>query len=404
MHSPKAVVLYGAFDRYNYGDLLMPVLFDLFLRRYAPKVFEEFRVIYAAMTSANLAQAGGGNPVAIIDCLSGMGRDSVLVAVGGAVIGATAEAQARFREVSAQDQARPQGPGDPASRGDSSQFQFGGSYPYTPCPSLFPNQTSVLYNAVGSKMRNGKPAISEDCYQRLSRASYLSVRDREVFDALNARDDLPEVRLTPDSVAALTEFVDEEFLARRIRLSRVGDLPRRFFVVQAAPHKLGHDVGDVAAAIRIVAARMNATAVLLPVGYARGHDDSIILEDLGAAIGEAAVMKGNLNIWEIAFVIKHSLGVLATSLHAVITAMAYGRPYLGISEKIPKLSAYLGTWALEPYSRPMIALDPELIVDLMMTADRSALADSAAELARLAIQNNCELVACLGVTVSEGVR
>ncbi len=40
-----------------------------------------------------------------------------------------------------------------------------------------------------------------------------------------------------------------------------------------------------------------------------------------------------------------------TSLHGNIAAMAYGVPHLGLTSRVPKLAAYLATWAAPPLAR-----------------------------------------------------
>ena len=61
----KKIVVIGAFDRYNYGDNLMPILFDFFLKRFYPDVFSEYEIIYSALTDSNLTKYKAKKTVAI---------------------------------------------------------------------------------------------------------------------------------------------------------------------------------------------------------------------------------------------------------------------------------------------------------------------------------------------------
>ncbi len=38
----KEIILYGAFDRYNYGDNLMPVLMEMYLKRFHADLVKDY--------------------------------------------------------------------------------------------------------------------------------------------------------------------------------------------------------------------------------------------------------------------------------------------------------------------------------------------------------------------------
>ncbi|HHT2290083.1 TPA: polysaccharide pyruvyl transferase family protein, partial [Raoultella ornithinolytica] len=50
------VVLYGAYDRYNYGDNLMPILLERFFRIKHPQKVERLEFIYASINSSDLSK------------------------------------------------------------------------------------------------------------------------------------------------------------------------------------------------------------------------------------------------------------------------------------------------------------------------------------------------------------
>ena len=43
------IVLYGAFDRYNYGDNLMPILFEMYMVKNHPDIEQRANFIYASI-------------------------------------------------------------------------------------------------------------------------------------------------------------------------------------------------------------------------------------------------------------------------------------------------------------------------------------------------------------------
>jgi len=48
------VIILGAFDRYNYGDNLMPILFEFFLKEFYPDFFNKYDLVFSALTSSDL--------------------------------------------------------------------------------------------------------------------------------------------------------------------------------------------------------------------------------------------------------------------------------------------------------------------------------------------------------------
>jgi len=54
----KDLIIYGAFDRYNYGDNLMPLLFELYLNRSYSHLLDEYHIKFAAINKSDLSRYG----------------------------------------------------------------------------------------------------------------------------------------------------------------------------------------------------------------------------------------------------------------------------------------------------------------------------------------------------------
>lgn len=65
----------------------------------------------------------------------------------------------------------------------------------------------------------------------------------------------------------------------------------------------------------------------------------------------------DLNVWEIMYLIIKSQAFYGTSLHGVITAMSFGVPHYCINKNISKLTSFLETWSVEPYTQPLQVVD-----------------------------------------------
>ncbi|MGM1331576.1 polysaccharide pyruvyl transferase family protein, partial [Klebsiella michiganensis] len=83
----KHVVLYGAFDRYNYGDNLMPILLERFFLSEYVKCSKDYEFIYASINSSDLS-CYKCKPTVPIKSLLKNDIDYNIIVVGGEVMGA----------------------------------------------------------------------------------------------------------------------------------------------------------------------------------------------------------------------------------------------------------------------------------------------------------------------------
>ncbi|HBQ3761289.1 TPA: polysaccharide pyruvyl transferase family protein, partial [Klebsiella quasipneumoniae subsp. similipneumoniae] len=81
------IVLYGAFDRYNYGDNLMPILFEMYMVKNHPDIEQRANFIYASIQDSDLS-CYGCKPTIAMNRLLDIPSGSTVVVVGGEVLGA----------------------------------------------------------------------------------------------------------------------------------------------------------------------------------------------------------------------------------------------------------------------------------------------------------------------------
>ncbi|WP_312779282.1 polysaccharide pyruvyl transferase family protein, partial [Escherichia coli] len=86
--------------------------------------------------------------------------------------------------------------------------------------------------------------------------------------------------------------------------------------------------------------------VLLPIGYASGHDDVIFLREVQKLAKTELKLEYELNIWEIMYFLSHSQSFYGTSLHGIITAMSFGVPHFCIDKRIEKITSFVQTWSV----------------------------------------------------------
>lgn len=87
----KDLIIYGAFDRYNYGDNLMPLLFELYLNRSYSHLLDEYHIKFAAINKSDLSRYGCLKTEKFTSVVKSANRGSVIVIIGGEVVGSTKE-------------------------------------------------------------------------------------------------------------------------------------------------------------------------------------------------------------------------------------------------------------------------------------------------------------------------
>ena len=94
--------------------------------------------------------------------------------------------------------------------------------------------------------------------------------------------------------------------------------------------------------------------VLLPIGRAAGHSDHVSLARVRSAMQTEAHLPKDLGVFDIMALLAGSAIFAGTSLHGLISAMAYGRPYT-ILGKSPKCLACSAEWAPQEFRDPLPA-------------------------------------------------
>lgn len=370
----------GAYDRFNYGDLLFPVVLDYVADRMSLPRPRHFSV-----TDSDMTRFGGEQTGALV------GRDSVLdqalrtghpgvILGGGEVLGAT------WGQAAASLLPFPLDLTLLGIRKFVSQRLFDsigkaglrGSWPtpYVPSEPVAARNLLVT-NAIGASSLELLDATTKSAVVApLLSAAFVSVRDSK-GQALLAREGVSSV-LAPDSVAILG----------RIRPSR----PRTREGVLTFQCSRAWLRSRRAATARSLAALSGgfSTIRLLPIGLAGGHADQRALQTLRQDLVSLKVANVELvdvsRVWDVADAIAESDVFVGTSLHGSITAMAYGVPSVGL-EGIRKLDAYIDTWGrgLTPFSVAAGALGDAVARSL---AHGDTLVDRAAELDRLSWANS----------------
>lgn len=348
------VVLYGAYDRYNYGDNLMPIVFHDYTKKFRPEKYENINFIFSSITDSDLSSYHAPKTTAIKDVYSSLVGGDVIIAVGGEILCAPNSTlflhmprNKKLNDILTKMNALPvlRKLVQAAARAfNPTPWDF----PYLIDKSKLGKGVKVIYNTAGGSLNGLRPHKRDELANRLSTADYVSVRDTRTLENLECIDD---VALAPDSVHIISELYDDEFIESKVSAEVVEKLDSKFICFQAAPAKVSATQGDIVKFIRNLSENNNQKVVLLPIGYASGHDDFYLLEKIHTMLPGHTEILYDLNVWEIMYVIKKSNLYIGTSLHGAITALAFGVPHFGLNKSIYKLDGFLSDWSVFPYNQ-----------------------------------------------------
>jgi hypothetical protein len=382
------VIVFGAFDRHNFGDLLFPHI--------AMNLLALDDAIFAGLAARDLRDAGGFAVEALAALAARHGKERVrILHAGGEILTCTdwqaavmlsppEEAQALIARLDAR----------PAERREWARAMTGidALAPYVTSRSCFPDAASVCYDAAGGVDLDSLDAgMLAEVLAKLAGADDLSVRDLDTQAAL-ARAGIAS-RLVPDPVVTIAELFGPKVRARRNRCGATRMLrasPRGYVAVQFSAD-FGDDrtLASLAHQLDRFAAASGLGIAFFRAGAAPWHDDLACYERVAARMKSACVkIFPSLDVWDICALIAHAEAYAGSSLHGRIVALAFGLPRVSVvhpasAKAVTKQSAFAKTW--EEAGMPgCVAIDA--LSDALRHAsslDRASLRDAAARLAAL---------------------
>jgi hypothetical protein len=338
------LILFGACDRHNLGDLLFPHIAAALL---APRA-----VVVAGLVERDLTPFGGHRVRAIGEVLREW-PDAPVIHAGGELLCCDAwEAAVMLLQPE-------EAPGVIARYdGKAERFDWARRYfgredraPYCLGKSQSPQHGVLIYNGVGGvDLDRRDPALREEVMAKLRAADWVGVRDCATQAHLAGA--CIAARLMPDPAVLTAELFDDRIRVR----AESGEVaavhaafPQGYLAVQFAA-----SLGDDATLARIADGLARQAAgrgiVFFRAGAALWHDDPDVYRRA------AALFRGvdaaptwffeSLDIWDLCALIAASAGFAGSSLHGCIVAEAFGVPVLeDIVPVGPKVVAYRETWA-----------------------------------------------------------
>ncbi|GAA0880455.1 hypothetical protein GCM10009119_34250 [Algoriphagus jejuensis] len=345
----RDILIIGAFDRYNYGDLLFPIILEKQLQSYGL----DFRFQFFGLVRSDLRPQGGiptqGLREFYRQC-SDVNHPVHVIIAGGEALGVTwnslyAALNPLFQKINYRHKKI-------NKILDLNALTKAFLKGKTPLPFLldkrdFPGIKSVLLNSLGgSGLSAATFAKFPELKPNLQQADYFAVRDEVTLQ--NVLKAGLKADLFPDSAILMSEFFPVETLEANVSpevKSYVEKNKGKFAFVQINKKTTrGHET-TIAAELDLVYGEGDTKLCFCPIGKALDHDDHEALQNLGKLVKSPFTYFDADTIWDIMYLIANSKCYIGTSLHGAITAMSYAVPHVGL--KVEKLSAYLGTWGIE---------------------------------------------------------
>jgi hypothetical protein len=339
----KQVFLFGAIDRFNYGDLLLPVILKEKLMNSA--LAENFKIRVFGTIQSDLTRFGALPTESLNEFYTALKTTSAFVlVVGGEVLTSnwsTAYSHLHlpynFWHANTKKLRRIN------NQISKCLLRGCGRRPFILNVNHFPSLKGVLYNGVGGKRRG---MYKRSDYRNLKDAMYLSCRDASILSVL--RKNLPAAELVPDSAIQMSELYTKEKLNKLVS-NELRSLFQEDYVFFQISHAVALELGmePLAAKLRDLSDNYGKKVILCPIGTASGHDDHLALLQLKSLLPDNAfLLIENPTLWEIMGLIANASIYIGGSLHGIITSMSFEVPYLFLRDR-PKLAAYVETWGVD---------------------------------------------------------
>lgn len=348
---PNPLILFGAFDRHNFGDLL--------LAQVAAALLPGRELHFAGLAARDLRPWGGPLTRALPELLAELAPHRPdLLHVGGEILDCGAWQAAVMLLPSDQAQAtiaylEPR----PAERAAWVERVTGSQAlaPYVASRARLPGLRRTLFAGVGGVgLEHAPPALRCEVLAALRAAAFVSVRDR--VTQVTLLDAGIPARLQPDPAALVMQLFGD----RIRRQAGTGELaalreafPQGYLALQISA-EFADDacLAALAAPLQVVLAATGLGLVLFRAGLAPWHDDLGLLRRLAARLPAASVrIMASAHLWDICGLISCSRGYAGSSLHGRIVATACGLPRLSLvppggNAQSAKLAAYVWSWEL----------------------------------------------------------
>jgi polysaccharide pyruvyl transferase WcaK-like protein len=314
-------ILYGAFGRHNFGDLLFPHIVHKLIK----KNIHESEIEFCDVVSGDMTEFGGHNVKTIANFIDY--EDGVnVIHIGGEIGGCKLSGAVKMCEPLTNEQ----------KTEVSKLKKYKMSLGYVLPKSLFKKPKTFIANSVGGLSR-----ISAKYYTDFD---YLSFRDENSCKKLNSKK--INCNLVPDS-AILTKYFFNDIISNRSSLDAIktihNKIGKEYIAVQIKKRYLTQIISFEKVLGKIIS-KTNLPILFFCAGVAPGHDSlDLYKEKFKNLPNDKVHFFNSLNIWDVCNVISNAKLVIGTSLHVRILSQQFFRPRVALDVK-DKHRSFIAKW------------------------------------------------------------
>jgi len=356
----------GAFDRFNYGDILFPRIAEHMIA----SEFPDANLEYFALRAADLRPEGGVVTRPLRDLyarLPAKDQYHLILLAGGELLAPAWHQMAEHLMPNAASsivrRIQRRTPGLPWNSLWRRLYHCPNLQPWTIDPNDMPTpeRCFVAYNAVGGTSVNelSEKELSWQTHA-LAQATWLSVRDEPTAATIRLRG-LPAPHVVPDSAVVMDALCSSKEIAAlgAAMLARANLPAAPYLCIQMAKRWIEGHEQTVANQLEEVNRRTGLNIVALAIGRAAGHEDQISARRLQNRLGDRpwfGLAPDTMSVQQIMATIAGSKLYVGSSLHGYITAFAFGRGRIGLLSHLTKVTGFRDAWD-HPAMPTGIALD-----------------------------------------------
>ena len=340
-------------DRYNYGDLLFPIVTRAALMSlFGPDDRYDFAPY--GLARSDLSVYGALPSRGIRDLYRDAQKGDVVLLAGGENLAQTwfvmhltllnrAVAE-RWRKYSTWLSA------ERVERLSRWQYRGRQEFPYILSADQFASGVRVMYNSMGGwPLRFYPPESQRAIAGSLGRASFISVRDLESASMLRELDPSLRIQTAPDCIFLVADQLPPvrlaELISQEVRelLQGAGE----FLSFQCNPPYGQANRDELKRQLSTLSAQSGLSILLTPIGRIYGFEDDAFLASLGAEMGKRVrVLPASATVYDILYTLASARLFCGTSLHGVVTALTYDVPFVPLLTEDPKLGNNLESWEI----------------------------------------------------------
>ncbi|PFP30854.1 hypothetical protein COJ96_02500 [Bacillus sp. AFS073361] len=388
------ICIVGAFDRYNYGDILFPIVIEKYIKDNLKDELKDSPIEFYALKDTDLTNIKGVKTKNIKHLKNDVkdGNNIIIIAGGDVLPVRIFHAFSDLIENKIINKLMNQ---TIRVFGTSIYDKF--LINYYDLSSKFPwiikNDDSniknyVFYNAVGASSIYKLPHNDLEVMKGLlEKSDYISVRDLKSKENLNNIGIKPLVY--PDSAIIMSELFSDEFLLENTTQEVKNYISESsgFICLQLNMYSLKGNEERVVSEIEQLIKETKLKLVLLPIGKANNHNDLDALRIIKSKLNLDAYLPENLNIYDVMYLIAKSNLFIGTSLHGNITAISFGVPHIGLNKDIEKLDYFLKCWDIEEIDGCINIDEINKSAQKILRIDRKKLLKKRDDLIRLSNEN-----------------